>query len=543
MRSLVIEKFLMIIIIFTISHQFSYCQVWERTYVAIPGAEVLQLKESYDKGYEIGASIAYGNRYKIGWIIKTDVNGNMLWEKRLGNGLREWDLRGIDNTPDGGMVVIGFTDTLSYTNWNPFIIKLDACGNTEWCRIYCPGNEHFDYGNRIISLADNSFLALFTLWINGQGRESTWLYHLDENGSVIWEQTYFQSDTLITPYWNESLYLTSDDKYLITGTCYTPDSGQVLANYPRPMLILSDSSGEAVWEIPWMNPSHFIGEGFQSIWSGNNFYSAISEYGRSPDTNAAAPCLIKTTKTGMPAYSKKIVETADYGKASTITMVSDNTLFLGAAYDPGYHVNPTLSAFNIDTLGNVRKEKVLSHTDYIPRDALLTHDKKYLITANDWESNVFVIKIWKLNLNLDFDSIYTRPFTYDSLCPHPITSSTLFFQCDVVAGIQESAINTDRVKILIYPNPGREIIKVRMPECIQKQSETEHFKVLTVFHKWTKDLELQVFDIFGKMVTSQTIKPDEKEILMNIASWNNGVYYFRLVYGNTAVATEKFVKI
>ena len=96
--------------------------------------------------------------------------------------------------------------------------------------------------------------------------------------------------------------------------------------------------------------------------------------------------------------------------------------------------------------------------------------------------------------------------------------------------------------MLIYPNPGSEIIKIRMPECIQKQSETEHFKVLTVFHKWTKDLELQVFDIFGKQLSRQTITPGEKEISINVSAWNNGVYYFRLVYGNTAVATEKFVK-
>ena len=37
--------------------------------------------ENYDKGYIIlGTKIDY----KIGWIIKTDINGNMLWNKKLG---------------------------------------------------------------------------------------------------------------------------------------------------------------------------------------------------------------------------------------------------------------------------------------------------------------------------------------------------------------------------------------------------------------------------------------------------------------------------
>ncbi|MBN1198242.1 MAG: hypothetical protein JXA23_02740, partial [Bacteroidales bacterium] len=29
----------------------------------------------------------------------------------------------------------------------------------------------------------------------------------------------------------------------------------------------------------------------------------------------------------------------------------------------------------------------------------------------------------KVNSDLEYDSIYTQPFTYDSLCPHPIIST------------------------------------------------------------------------------------------------------------------------
>ena len=543
MRTAKIVKRVTIFVAFTFFHCFSYCQVWERTYFTNSRADVQQLKETYDNGFVIASMIPIGDRYKIGWIIKADINGNTLWEKKLGNGSRGWAVSGIDKTSDGGLILVGSTDTLHNSiHVNPFILKLDACGNDEWCRIYCPGNEHYDFGQKILSLSDNTYTALFYLWLNEQQLQYPWLYHVDETGSILWEQVYLQSDSLVTPYEIRSLSLTPAKDYIITGTCYTPDSGQVTPFWTRPAIILADSSGEAVWEIPWMNPSQFIGEGFQSIWSRNNVYSAISKYARSPDTTHSAPCLIKTSGQGTPIISKKIVEGEDYGKATTITRISDSSFLIGGGYVNNYYSTPNLCAFKVDTMGNVQKERILSHTDYIPMDAILTHDNKYLITANEQVGNNLVIKLWKLNLNLDYDSIYTRPFTYDSLCPHPITSSTLFFQCDVVAGIQESAINTDRVKMLIYPNPGSEIIKIRMPECIQKQSETEHFKVVTVFHKWTKDMELQVFDIFGKQLSRQTIKPDEKEISMNVSAWNNGVYYFRLVYGNTAVATETFVK-
>lgn len=528
----------------TLFYQFSYCQVWERTYSHPWNVTVQQIKESYDNGYIIGSVISVGSFYKIGWIIKTDVNGNILWEKEFGTVSEGWGLWGFDNTPDGGIVVVGSTDSLnnSVSRVNPFVLKLDACANPEWCRIFLPGNENPNMGIKILSLTDNTVTALFYLKPNGQSYQSPWLYHLDETGSILWEQGYLQNDPQVTSYYARSLILTPENNYLITGTCYAPDSGQGNIFHPRPLLILADSSGEAMWEIPWMVNTTFTGEGFQSICSDNNIYSAISKYARDPDPTNSAPCMIKTSMQGIPLSYKKTVDPINFGKASTITKISDTVLFLGGTYSEGYSFTPNLSAFKVDTLGNVRKEKILCHSDWLPMDAILTKDNKYLITAKDEENNAYVIKLWKLNANLEFDSIYTRPFTYDSLCPYPITSSTLSFPCDVVTAVQEPAFNTERVKMLVYPNPGSEIITVRMPECIQKPSQTEHFNVITVFHKWTKDLQLQVFDLFGKLVDQKTIKPDEKEISLNVTSWNPGVYFFRLIYGDTMVASEKFVK-
>jgi hypothetical protein len=40
-----------------------------------------------------------------------------------------------------------------------------------------------------------------------------------------------------------------------------------------------------------------------------------------------------------------------------------------------------MSVLNIDTAGNVRKETILNHTEYLPRDATLTQDEKLLIGA------------------------------------------------------------------------------------------------------------------------------------------------------------------
>ncbi len=519
----------------------SFCQEWIKTFSSNTHHTFsYQLQEDYDNGIIIGGNLSLGSTMKIGWIIKTDINGNVRWEKKLGNGGRMWALDGIDLTPDGGVIVAGVCDTLDYGWWDPFILKLSACGDVQWCHVFHNKNDP-DYGMKIKTLPDNSYIFLIKDWGSEQ-LNSGWLMHLDVNGDIIWEQKYFQNDTLVEPYWDNELSLTPDGKYLVTGTCYRPLAGQVQPYWVWPMMILADSTGEAVWEMPWGYTLPFTnqvgGEGFQSVQTDHAFYTSISHY-HIPDTHYT-PTLIKTSLSGEPVSYHDLIPNTSFGKASTITKLSDTVLLIGIWYKFD-SVTPNLSVVKTDTIGNILAEKVLNHKDYIPVDAILTFDDKYLITVPDFVDNKYIFYLWKLNQNLGYDTIYTQPMVYDSLCPHPITTSTLYFNCDLAVGIPEPLSEAAKVSMHVYPNPGREIIHVDMPQCIQKQTETEHLAVTTIFHKWYKDLEFEVFDLFGRPVYRQVVKPSEKEVLINVSGWSSGIYFIRLSYSGTTVATEKLV--
>ena len=192
----------------------------------------------------------------------------------------------------------------------------------------------------------------------------------------------------------------------------------------------------------------------------------------------------------------------------------------------------------IDTSGHVLKQKVLNNSDWIPNDAIFTHDKKYLITAQDY-INYNIFYLWKLNSDLEYDSIYTKPRVYDSLCPNPITSSTLYSTCDLATSVREPAFNTERVKMHLFPNPATTVLHVEMPECIQKNSKTEHLNVTTILHKWNKELQLRVFDFMGRQEFYKSVKPQEKEVILDVSSWQSGMYFFQLLYGDTVVAEAK----
>ena len=534
-----------IVIVFIILSftRHSCCQTWMRTFSSnIYNQFIYQICNDYDRGILIGANQGIGSVMKIGWVIKTDINGNTLWDKRLGNGIKMWALDGIDRTPDGGIIVAGVCDTLDSEWWDPYVVKLSACGEVEWCHVFHTDNDP-DYGAKIKALPDNTYIFLVKDW-DVEPSSSVWLMHLDAYGEIIWQQRYFQIDSLGYPFNLTALKVLPDGKFLITGTCYHPVFGQTQPDWVWPMLILADSTGETVWEMPWGYTLPFTeqvgGEGYQSEVTVDAVYSSICNYhGPAPHF---APCLIKTSLDGNPLYYKDLKPNTTFGKASTITKLSDSVFFVGTGY--AYGSANTMSVLNIDTLGNVRKETVLNHSEYIPRDATLTQDQKLLIGAWDYNTtyNRYMFHLWKLNQNLDFDSIYTVPRVYDSLCPNPIVSSTLSMPpCNLTVGMEELMIDEERIRMTAYPNPGRGLIHVKLPERIRLESKTNNFAVQTTFHRWNKEVELQVFDLFGRCVSGQTIRTGTKEITLDATGWRTGMYCLRLTYGGRQVAEEKLI--
>lgn len=519
----------------------SYGQEWLRIFSS--NTQLLwsnQLAEDYDHGILIGANRSISTIMKTGWVIKTDINGNTLWEKKFGNGMRMWALDGIDRTPDGGVIIAGVCDTLDFEWWDPFVVKLNACGEVQWCHIFNNENNP-DYGIQIKALPDDTYIFLIRDWGSAE-THSIWLMHLDVNGEILWKQEYFQNDPLVYPFDARQLSVTQDGKYLITGTCYRPVAGQTQLFWLWPMIIMSDSTGEAVFETAWGHtlpfPEQVGGEGYQSVGTTGGIYTSMCNYYSSaPPT---FPTLIKTSLAGDPVSYHDLIPNSSYGKASTLCKLSDSVLLIGTWYQISPSA-PNLSVLKTDTLGNIIAEKILNHSEHIPKDAILTNDHKYLITACDLVDNKHLFYLWKLNQNLEWDSIYTMPRVYDSLCPHPITSSTLYFNCDVLVGKEELVTDSAKVRMKVWPNPCRTVLHVALPERIRKHTETEHFTVTTTFHRWNKPLDLEAFDLFGRRLFHRLMEPGEKEVELDVSSWPRGVALLRLSHKGTAVATERVV--
>ena len=145
----------------------------------------------------------------------------------------------------------------------------------------------------------------------------------------------------------------------------------------------------------------------------------------------------------------------------------------------------------------------------------------------------------KFNSDLEYDSIYTRQFNYDSLCPHPIVSDTIVPFCGVV-GIDEALKNPETATLKVFPNPSGSIVTMEFPKHLVVRNGNSAFGSTTVYERW-KSTTLEVFDLSGKKILQKEIICAQTTIVIDVSAWQRGMYYFKLTYNGKLVAGQKVV--
>jgi len=147
----------------------------------------------------------------------------------------------------------------------------------------------------------------------------------------------------------------------------------------------------------------------------------------------------------------------------------------------------------------------------------------------------------KVNYDLEYDSIYTQPLTYDSLCPYPIIFTTIDPDCDnVYVGIEEPFQHPETTRLRIYPNPAYERITIELPKYLIISNTTGRIPSTTIYHQWGSVI-LEAYDLFGRKVFKKEIIRAESEVEQDVSNWQAGMYVLRLVYQSNVVADEKVV--
>jgi len=207
---------------------------WNQTYELMEYDRVGSFIETSDGGFALA-----GESAKI-WLIKTDKNGDIEWKQTYGSANDSGAPYSIVQTPDLGYALAGWIYTISGEgSTDVWLIKTDMYGNLEWNRTY--GSAGSDRARSLIITSDGGFALAGIVWSITSSSYDFWLIKTDANGVMMWNQTYDYNNG----WWEEATFVveTADGGYVIAGIANFPPPLPVSHFW----LIKTDAYGNMEW--------------------------------------------------------------------------------------------------------------------------------------------------------------------------------------------------------------------------------------------------------------------------------------------------------
>jgi hypothetical protein len=218
-------------------------KMWDRTFGGPKRDFGCSVQETFDGGFIIAATTeSYTDKVGSVWLIKTDPEGNKIWDKTYSK--FDWnEARTVQETSDGGYIILGTTFSAATHKGSFWLVKTDPDGNNEWDRIF--GDSAHDIGYSVLETEDGSFVLAGKTETYGAGSRDLWLIKTNSDGNIIWDKTFGGSETDGA----YSLQPTKDGGYIITGwTASYGVGGEDL------WLVKTDSSGNKEWDRTFGGP-------------------------------------------------------------------------------------------------------------------------------------------------------------------------------------------------------------------------------------------------------------------------------------------------
>jgi hypothetical protein len=214
-------------------------KVWEWTDSGSP-YEGYSIIETRDKGYLVAGSSNTTITNGI-FLRKLDPDGKTIWTQRFNKGEYYFG-NYISPTRDGGFIVAGSmlrNDTSQSSLWDGYTLKTDAEGREQWTGFY--RGEKNDFAKFIRQTEDGGYIIAGTTESYGiAGVPSTYLHKMNEFGNKEWFVTYGSGLGNEKP----AVIQTPDGGYILMGT-FVPDTTN--QGYKDLFVIRTDDRGKELW--------------------------------------------------------------------------------------------------------------------------------------------------------------------------------------------------------------------------------------------------------------------------------------------------------
>lgn len=247
---------------------------WQKSLGGSRNEEAQCIKQTADGGYVVAGYSASddgdvsSNQGTLDfWIVKLTASGSITWENSFGGSLSD-RAYSIEQTTDGGYIVVGFTESIdgdvtsAHGAKDYWVIKLTDLGALDWEKTY--GGSGDDWPLEIHQTLDGGFI------VAGGARSSDgdvtgnhggmdfWLLKLTGTGNIQWEKSLGGSDDDAA----YSIQQTPDGGYIVAGISSSSD-GDLTTNlgFSDYWMVKMDGTGNIEWE------RSFGGSENDGIWS------------------------------------------------------------------------------------------------------------------------------------------------------------------------------------------------------------------------------------------------------------------------------------
>ncbi|MDD1733538.1 MAG: hypothetical protein LUQ10_01880, partial [Methanothrix sp.] len=115
-------------------------------------------------------------------------NGKKLWDKTYGGSDRDWG-ESVQQTDDGGFIIAGITYSSGRGSGDLWLVRTDRNGTMLWDKAY--GGANRDWGQSVRQTDDSGYIIAGRTESYGEGYEGyedLWLIKTDEKGDIPEEE-------------------------------------------------------------------------------------------------------------------------------------------------------------------------------------------------------------------------------------------------------------------------------------------------------------------------------------------------------------------
>jgi hypothetical protein len=209
---------------------------WERSFDGAKNDAGSYAEQTRDGGYIVsGWKRAYEGWKVDDWLIKTDAEGRIEWQKTYG-GADVDTIRCVEQTTDGGFVTAGLTSSYGAGCEDFLLVKTDATGQELWKKTF--GGESHDAASSVRQTTDEGFIIAG--WTNSSAVNiDVLLIKTGSDGEELWRVTFGDVGMQV----GHSVRQTSDHGYIVVGETVTDE------DYGSEVLLLKiNAQGALQWE-------------------------------------------------------------------------------------------------------------------------------------------------------------------------------------------------------------------------------------------------------------------------------------------------------